>query len=278
MSQDTSFSTQKSFWKNLRTLALHAAVLYRSTGQRDARNLRCVQCRLSQHSRYPKPPEPVPADIASQSAHGGGAWALWVEPQLCGRGHVANLCHYVIMGTWLQGQWCTLGVAPFCSVSSWGKMLRGALWTLCSHHCPSLPVPSSALGEHSWCRCCPEAANQVERSQALAKQRGAALLAWAKRQGWVEPNAANHSRTQPCSVDSLGCGGVDSHCFLLSWAQRHGDPATETIHHHVYMQWSWRTKSRGAHLLCVKRLLVCMFLLLILLLLCISPSIVVCCQ
>lgn len=61
-----------------------------------------------------------------------------------------------------------------------------------------------------------------------------------------------------------GLWGVVGHCFLLSWAQQQGEPATESAHHH-----DCRPKSRGEHPLCVKRLGFCTFWLLILLLLCI---------
>lgn len=184
------------------------------------------------------------------------------------------------MGARLQGQWCTLS----------GTIL--------------LFLPQGSCWEQPFGLCSPTTAHQFPSPQVLRESTAELwMLLWSSKPSWKEPQAQTKMRgaeLSPSQESGLGwakycqaqlspalgewaaqCGqsglwGVVSHCFLLSWAQRQGEPATENMSYHdCPPQRSCRIKSRGEHPLCVKHLGFCLFLSLISSLLCISHSIAV---
>lgn len=131
-----------------------------------------------------------------------------------------------VMSPWgVVSGWCALGAVTVCCFFlrevAGSSPVKSVL--------PPLPIhsyPLKSLGRAQLCwGCCSEAANQVERSQAQAKTRWAALSPSQEKQGWVEPNTANHSWDQLSggrqgsvgSLDTVDSGGLSVILYCCLW-------------------------------------------------------------
>lgn len=173
---------------------------------------------------------------------------------------------------WRKGE-CALEEVPFCSGSLLGTLLGPIAWTsLTTVH----PFLSSGITQLQW---------QTQLSPVVCvcvlQHSGGKKLQGVEWWRWAKPNPANHTWVQ--WVWKAGNATQTITVFwvfitLLLSLQLKGREAGETIHHFVFALVA-RQNWGGEQIFCVKQLLFCILLWLILLLLVsISHSIAVCFQ